>query len=496
MKRFYYIFILIMISGSLSAQSIDDALRFSKHNYSGTARSLSMGGAFGALGGDFSSLSINPAGIAVYRSSEFTFTPSLELVKSSNSGETNDKYSFTIGNIGYVASMVPRLAPEKGVQNFNFAIGYNRVANFNREGFVMTMESPSSRLDYWSQKAQGRNPDLDPGDPNGLYEFEERLAYDVYLLSPDESLRYFTPFYENDVMDQMQYIDEKGYIGEYIIAGGFNVSHKFYLGASIGIQDVYYKSNTTYIETIYGLDGNIIPNESALEEFTFREFLKTSGAGVNFKIGAILRPVKNLRLGIAIHTPTYYNLDERYESFMSSQFTPDMNNQLEFPEDGNAYHDKYSEFVARSNFDLETPFRAILSGAYLLGKRAIISVDYEMIDYSNNEFDDNDYRDLNQRISESYSSTHNLRIGGELRVNPNFSLRGGYAKIGDPYKGSIDESYEAYSGGLGFKQNNFFFDLGYQFREYDEDYVFYPESDIVTLNNKNHQVRMTFGFRF
>jgi hypothetical protein len=489
MKRIYYIFIFLLITGTLSAQTIDDALRFSKHDYSGTARSMSMGGAFGALGGDFSSLSINPAGIAVYRSSEFTFTPSLELVETSNSGETNEKYSFTIGNIGYVASMVPRLAPEKGIQNFNFAIGYNRVANFNREGFVMNVESPNSRLYYWRDISDGTNPD-------NLYSFEEQLAYDTYLLNHDDEFNYITPLYPNDAMDQLKYIDEKGYIGEYIIAGGFNISHKFYLGASIGIQDVYYKSTTTYIESIFGISDVPIPNESALEEFTFREFLKTSGAGVNFKIGAILRPIKNLRLGIALHTPTYYNLDERYETFMSSQFTPDMNDQPEFPEDGNAYHEKYSDFVARSNFDLETPFRAIFSGAYLLGKRAIISVDYEMIDYSNSEFDGNDYNDLNRSISQSYESTHNLRIGGELRVNPNFSLRGGYAKIGDPYKGAIDESYEAYSGGLGFKQNNFFFDLGYQFREYDEGYVFFPGSDIVSLNNKNHQIRMTFGFRF
>jgi len=81
-------------------------------------------------------------------------------------------------------------------------------------------------------------------------------------------------------------------------------------------------------------------------------------------------------------------------------------------------------------------------------------------------------------------------------LSHNLSLRGGYAKIGDPYKGKIDESCELYSGGFGFKQNNFFFDLAYQYKEYDEDYVFYEGSDIVTLNNKNHQLRMTFGFKF
>ena len=38
--------------------------------YGGTARFMSMGGAFTALGGDISTLSQNPAGIGVFRTSE------------------------------------------------------------------------------------------------------------------------------------------------------------------------------------------------------------------------------------------------------------------------------------------------------------------------------------------------------------------------------------------------------------------------------------------
>ena len=59
------------------AQYVDQALRFSQQNFGSTARSKAMGGAFGALGGDFSSLSINPAGIAIYQRSEMTTTVNL-----------------------------------------------------------------------------------------------------------------------------------------------------------------------------------------------------------------------------------------------------------------------------------------------------------------------------------------------------------------------------------------------------------------------------------
>ena len=59
----------------IHAQDLADALRYSNIAVSGTARAGAMGNAFGALGGDFTSASINPAGIGLYRSSELTITP-------------------------------------------------------------------------------------------------------------------------------------------------------------------------------------------------------------------------------------------------------------------------------------------------------------------------------------------------------------------------------------------------------------------------------------
>jgi hypothetical protein len=71
--------ILILTLFSLTyciGQTSSDALRYSYlHPVTGTARTIGIGSSIGALGGDFSSVSINPAGIAMYRSSEFTITP-------------------------------------------------------------------------------------------------------------------------------------------------------------------------------------------------------------------------------------------------------------------------------------------------------------------------------------------------------------------------------------------------------------------------------------
>ena len=57
------IFSLAAVTGY--AQTAYDALMFSENNYEGTARSVAMGNAFTALGGDLGAVTMNPAGSAV-----------------------------------------------------------------------------------------------------------------------------------------------------------------------------------------------------------------------------------------------------------------------------------------------------------------------------------------------------------------------------------------------------------------------------------------------
>src|ERR1035438_4467302 len=102
--------ILVLTVGVLctflsKAQTDVDALRYSQMFPGGTARSMAMGDAFGALGGDFSCLSMNPAGIGLFRKNEFTFTPSILDMRTSSTylGQTSDdsKYNFNLSNVGY-----------------------------------------------------------------------------------------------------------------------------------------------------------------------------------------------------------------------------------------------------------------------------------------------------------------------------------------------------------------------------------------------------------
>jgi len=492
MKRYFTLLLLTLIAGVTYAQTADDALRYSQEFYTGTARSAAMGGAFGALGGDFSSISINPAGLGVYQSSEFTFTPTMEMRQSSSGNLNDDEFTFGLSNIGFVGTMKPRIVSKNGWQNFNIGIGYNRINNFRKSSMSQVLGSETSMLDVFEANADGFFPDE-------LNSMTELLAYETYLLNPqeDNELDYDLPIFPGERMNQRKTIDEKGSMGEFNMAFGANYAHKLYLGASLGIQSIYYKSTSRFTESTLS-DSN-----SDLDYYNFEEYVKTTGIGVNFKFGLIYKPSQNVRLGASIHTPTFYSMEDEFQNSMASHFlTPDVDGFFNYADET-----RYSGYT----YDYRTPMKYTLSGAFILSKQALFSVDYELVDYSKAKFTDGEdgfdfYGDSenpqsNDIIKSSYQNVGNLRAGLEYRVSSAFSLRGGFAHFGDPYKSSmIDESYNRYSAGFGVRQGNFFFDAAYSYTDKDESYIYYSTPDFsseeVNLQDENHQIRMTFGFKF
>jgi len=497
MKRYITLLFLTVFSGILCAQTADDALRYSQQFYTGTARSMAMGGAFGALGGDYSSIGINPAGLGVYQSSEFTFTPTMEMRKSTSGSLSDDKFTFGISNIGYVATIKPRMTSKNGWQNFNFGIGYNRINNFRKSSISQILASETSMLDVFEANADG----FSEGKLNRMTEY---LAYETYLLNPQDEnpLDYDLPIFPGEKMNQRKTVEERGHMGEFNISFGANYAHKLYIGASLGIQSINYKSTARFTES------TLTNSASDLSNYYLEEYVKTSGVGANFKIGMIYKPNQNIRLGASLHTPTFFSMEDEFQNRMASHFkTEDL--------DG---FSKYADRTLLSSYayDYRTPMKFTLSGAVVLSKKAILSLDYEFVDYSKAKFSDGDdgfdfngtadFPEANDIIKSSYESVGNLRAGLEYRVSSALSLRGGFANLGNPYKArSIDESYNIYSAGFGVRQGNFFFDTAYSYSDKDESYIYYStttvdgdviSSDNVDLQDQNHQIRLTFGFKF
>lgn len=79
MKRTIFTALLSLTAIAAGAQTMYDGLNYSQNNYYGTARSIGMGNAMTAVGGDLGSIGINPAGSAVAGYSQFTITPNLTI---------------------------------------------------------------------------------------------------------------------------------------------------------------------------------------------------------------------------------------------------------------------------------------------------------------------------------------------------------------------------------------------------------------------------------
>ena len=139
----FAIALLLLCSTAVHAQNELDAARYSNTGIFSTARSLGAGGAFSAIGADFSATALNPAGLAVYRRSDLMFTPTLRTANNNvdyidySSGLPSAQFGFS--NIGYVhAARVEkwdrqarrRVEAESGLVSYSFAIGYNQLNNF------------------------------------------------------------------------------------------------------------------------------------------------------------------------------------------------------------------------------------------------------------------------------------------------------------------------------------------------------------------------------
>jgi hypothetical protein len=488
MKTIYILIITgCFILAPVRAQNEMDALRYSQNFFGGSARSIAMGGAFGALGGDFSSASLNPAGIGVYRSNELTVSPGLIFDNTSTgylgNTRTDNRYQFTLNNLGYIFSH--QTGKDNGWVGYSFGIGYNQLNNFNRntlmEGIMLSGGSESSSyLDNFTNNANADN----------WSEFYEELAWLTNLM-PFDTL---DNVYWNDIMEagygqsQLRRIQEKGSMGETALTFGANYGNRLYFGATFGIHRMRYSNYTDHTEID---DARII---DYFNSFTFRETLETRGTGYTFKAGFIFRPISLIRIGAAFHIPTFYRIREDFYTDMSSTF------------DENTGEPDYFERSPVNQFEywLRTPYRAIGSVAFQVGKVAMIGVDYEFMDYRQANMDSrvSDYNllDVNDRIQNVYSVAHNLRAGAEFHLGPMY-LRAGAAFYDSPFN-SREVNAEAwnliYSGGFGFRSQRIFFDMAYAYRTNDYRYYLYIPEDVhgAAISSNKQNFIATLGFRF
>ncbi len=526
------------------AQSAIDAYNISQNSLFGTARFQSMAGAFTALGGDLSTLNQNPAGVGIYRSSEIglTFDVDMQSATTNSMGvkQTTDHTSVDFTNLGYVGSMA---LDNDVMPYFNWGVSYSRIASFNRRYKGYTPQLETSLTNYVASFTNGYDPStlFESNNYTPYYDssadWMSILAYNSYLISNTGGNNYSGLFGNGSTGAALYEVREKGYIDEYAIDFGGNIQNTLYWGVGVGITDLSYTRDAHYAESI---DNAIIPNRDATgtavgtADWNIMNSKAISGTGFNFKFGLIFKPINQLRIGAAIHTPTWYRLSQSYAAnviydlqgvdygYSTNTYSPSVGLDV------NPSHPYNYTPVADFDWRLRSPWRFMLGAAGVIGNRAIISVDYERVMYPSMSISTPDMfgsfssnETLNADIKDYTQSANIVRIGGEFRALPWLSLRAGYsmessnASTGyydggmgyDVATSGTDTSYafnkdtQYITAGAGLRYKAFSFDITYVHRSVESKYQAFTnfESYVAPsakLTNSDNKLVFSLGYRF
>jgi hypothetical protein len=487
MRKIGIVILGLLFAFAAEAQYVDYVYQVSQQYNNGTARFTSMGGAFGALGGDLTTLSYNPAGLGIYRRTDFGLTT--KYFKGSTDASflgktsTDNATKFNVNNFG-IAIPIKLANKDKGIISYNIGLSFNRTNDFDNNFSFRGNNAKSSILDVFLSGIDGTHPEQ-------LNGFGSQLAFNTFLIDTIPGTNNLYGMINSlNGKDKLQGRDVEvtGYNREWAISQAVNISNKVFIGATLGITSFERVSTFTHNE------ATINNTSDKLVGFDYNYRTKTWGTGYNLKVGVIAQPLDFLRLGAAVHTPTVYKVNEEYSAGINAHFTDGV--------------ESWSSPNGSYEFRAVTPLRAMFSTALIFKTYGLLSIDYELVDYSmmklktDNSFSNDSFSNDNRQIRDTYKSVGNIKIGGELNFGQ-LALRGGYAFYPSPVKDGFINSgsdRKIFSGGFGYREAAYYIDFAYAYTAYDTEYVMYGtdtwSAPITKLSNNNHQFMMTFGLRF
>jgi opacity protein-like surface antigen len=291
-----------------------------------------------------------------------------------------------------------------------------------------------------------------------------------------------------DIDNQIRY-SENGSIGEWNFSYGVNISNRFFLGISLGFVDLDYRLDVMYDEQSI---------ENPRDRWHLDNYYEASGAGFNLKLGAIASVTDFMRIGVAFHTPTFYNIDE-------------------YIRDEIVYRGNALDTRTFANSDLQTPLRLQGSLGFIIEKTALIGLEYQFENFSAMRFSSRGILDQSAKdiINSEMRVAHTVKAGAEVNVVEGFFLRAGIAFVSSPsiklkervyadpanfqaYPLAQPQTSLYYTGGIGYKIDYFYADLAYVHQLRKEKFFEYlPQSaGPYDLSLHNNNIMLTLGCRF
>ena len=482
-------------------QDLTDALRYSTGTTEGTARFKSMSGAFGALGGDMSAVSMNPAGSAIFNLSHGSLTLSSlkvsnDVAYGSNTQALKDN-SFDMNQIG-AAFVFNNRNTESTWNKFVVSLFYEQLQNYDNQ-FSAAGTTQNSIGSYFTDYANGLRLDeitALPGENisqaySGIgSEFgssyqQAYLGYESFILEPaddtdNENTAYASNIAAGDFYQKYSYAST-GYNGKFSANLGFQYDKNIYFGINLNSHFLNYERSTLFYE-------DNTNTGSTINEVHFENTLLTTGEGFSLQLGSIVKVNDFIRLGLTYDSPTWMRLREETTQYLYTF------------EDATSLAAEVDPAVINvfPEYNLRTPAQITGSAAFIIGDTGLISVDFSRKDYSATEFRSNsggDFSQQNSVISNTLKAANTVRIGGELR-HKKFSYRGGYKMEQSPYKDTAAYGdLKGFSLGLGYDFGGSRLDLAYENSKRKMDHRFFNAGNLDTarINTTNSNVSLTLS---
>ncbi len=503
MKKIFALAIVSLAMTSIQAQDINDALRYAQTDLGGTARFRAMSGAFGALGGDFSAINVNPAGSAIFANNQVGVTLSNYNTNNSSNyfgnNSSDRRNSLDLNQAGGVF-VFNNYYKKSNWKKFAFTLNYDNAKNLDNSTFSAGTNPNHSIDNYFLSYANGVSlGTLSNNYFSDLYYNEQQayLGYNSYIVDPTTNTNNNTSYYTN-VSNAGNYYQENrtrttGYNSKLAFNFSGQYTDKWFFGFNLNSHFLDYRQSSSFYES------NSNPkytSGSTVDAIHFNNDLYTYGSGFSFNLGTIFKPVKEIRLGLAYESPTWYRLtDELSQRVTTSGYG------LNSTQDNTQYSagivtDPNTTMVFQP-YKLQTPGKLTGSFAYLFGKRGLISLDYAIKDYSGTKYSPtNDFTSTNATMSNTLTKSNEIRLGAEYKIRK-VSLRGGYRWEQSPYKdGKTISDLTGYSGGLGFNFGATKLDLAYSYakRDYDQQFFSQGLTDAARIKSVNNNVSLTLLF--
>lgn len=513
-----------MLSMGVGAQTQYDAARLMGSELNGTARFVGMGGAMSALGGDISVIGTNPAGIGIYRSNDISVSFGLNntATKSNFMGTEmkDDRTRMSFDQVGFVYSN--KIGNTTTLRYVNFGFNYHKSKNFNRlfaaggafnNNTSQTWQMAELLGDAFEVLDVPNTEIMDIWDSANPYEMRLNYPYlgvlgaqtDLIGLN-DEGLLDPWNAYANTYTSK-----EEGGINQYDFNISFNIADRVYLGVTLGAYDVNYKRYSYYTEDIDRKEG-----ERGNGYYELENWFETKGTGIDLKFGVIARPFEEspFRIGLAVHTPTWYDLTDYYAAYLHSEIEYPNQDPINMEE----YTPTYLGGDTQLDYKMVTPWKFNVSMGTTLGGMVAVGAEYEYEDYSSAKYKydtDEEMVYKTQDIKDGLKGVHTLRLGIESRIVPEFSIRAGYNYTTAAFKPNTfkyldwndtrtDTEYannkarNTFTFGLGYRGSVVYADLAYKYDMYKADFYAFVNSSLqaTKVDNNRHQLLLTFGARF